>query len=48
MKDILRVFQFIAFILMIILYAINYNRSGIISAIPFWIVSIFFNEASDY
>ena len=48
MKNILRVIQIIAFLSMIILYAIGYNRSGIITGIPFLIISIFMNEGSEY
>ena len=48
MKSIIRVFQLIAFMLMIVLYAVDYNRTGIVCAIPFWIMSVFANENSDY
>jgi hypothetical protein len=48
MKNIVRVFQIIAILLMIIFYVIDYNRSGVMAMIPFLTISILTNEASEY
>lgn len=47
MKDWIRIGQFVALVIMVILFAIGYNRDGILSAIPLWILSVICNEASD-